>query len=270
MTMSEQSPYGLPLSVWNGWRLLYHTAQRYATAKGLLSMLRLRQFKDRHRGERCFIIGNGPSLNQMDLRPLRNEYTFGFNRIYLLFPSLGFGTTYFVSINYHVIQQWAADIAALPMPKFIGWAGRHCLPCDERTMFVRNLMIPHFSRNPSLYLWEGHTVTYVAMQLAYYMGFRQVVLIGVDHHFVTPGTPGALVVSEGEDPNHFAGNYFGPGVRWQLPELDLSERYYRLAREAYRLDGREILDATVGGKLQVFPKVCYESLFSDAAPRPAR
>ena len=59
----------------------------------------LAAFRDIHRGERCFIIGNGPSLNQTDLARLEGEYTFGMNRIYLLFPELGFQTSYYVSIN---------------------------------------------------------------------------------------------------------------------------------------------------------------------------
>jgi hypothetical protein len=34
-----------------------------------------------------------------------------------------------------------------------------------------------------------------------------------------------------------------------------------MAREAYEADGRRVLDATVGGKLMVFPKVDYNELF---------
>jgi hypothetical protein len=46
-----------------------------------------------------------------------------------------------------------------------------------------------------------------------------------------------------------------------MPDLDTSEIGYTLAREAYRKAGREVIDATVGGKLMIFPKVKYESLF---------
>ena len=98
------------------------------------------------------------------------------------------------------------------------------------------------------------------MQLAYYMGFKQVILIGVDHNFTTKGTPNTTVTSAGDDPNHFNPGYFGKGFRWQLPDLDTSEIAYQMAREAYHKDGREILDATVDGKLTVFPKVKLESL----------
>ena len=65
---------------------------------------------------------------------------------------------------------------------------------------------------------------------------QQVILIGVDHSFATKGKPNTTVVSEGDDPNHFSGNYFGKGFRWQLPDLDTSELGYIRAREAYRED----------------------------------
>jgi len=100
------------------------------------------------------------------------------------------------------------------------------------------------------------------MQLAYFMGFKQVILIGVDHSFTTKGTANTTVVSTGDDPNHFHPGYFVKGFRWQLPDLETSEIGYALAKEAYQKDGREILDATVGGKLQIFPKVNFDSILS--------
>ncbi len=41
---------------------------------------------------------------------------------------------------------------------------------------------PKFASDARGRLWEGATVTYVALQLAYHMGFEQVILIGVDHN----------------------------------------------------------------------------------------
>ena len=69
-----------------------------------------------------------------------------------------------------------------------------------------------------------------------------------------------MVTSEGDDPNHFAANYFGKGFRWQLPDLEVRNAY-RMAKLAYEADGRTVLDATVDGKLTVFDKVNYEDLF---------
>lgn len=225
----------------------------------------LRDYHHRHLGERCFIIGNGPSLKQTDLSKLKGEITFGMNRIYLAFDQMGFTPTYYVSVNDLVIEQCLPDILALPMPKFLSWRSRRFFtsPPDEHTIFLHTTYTgPKFATDVRGRLWEGATVTYVALQLAYYMGFQQVILIGVDHSFSTQGKPNTTVVSQGEDRDHFHANYFGKGFRWQLPDLETSERAYQMAKEAFERAGREVLDATVGGKLQVFPKVNYLQLFS--------
>jgi hypothetical protein len=230
------------------------------------SIRRLKEFKDIHKGQRAFIIGNGPSLRQTDLSKLRNEFTFGMNRIYLLFPELGFTTTYFASINDLVIEQFADEILALPMPKFLAWRShRHFssdLPISQIPTFLYTSYTgPRFAKTVTGRVWEGATVTNVALQLAFHMGFEKVILIGVDHNFTSKGDANKTVVSQGDDPNHFAPNYFGKGAKWQLPDLDTSEIGYTLAHEAYGNCGREVLDATVGGKLTIFPKVEYNSLF---------
>jgi len=223
--------------------------------------LRVRRFSGRHTGDRCFIIGNGPSLQRMDLSLLRHEYTFGLNRIYLKFSELGFATTYHVTVNRLVLEQCADDISNLDMPRFISWPGRHHLPRQDGLHYLGPHLCAHFSKRPWLHLWEGSTVTFVAMQLAYYMGFGEVILIGVDHDFETKGPPHQEVTSQGEDKNHFHPDYFGKGFRWQLPDLEGSERAYWRAKEAFEGNGRCITDATIGGKLEVFPKVDYYSLF---------
>jgi hypothetical protein len=105
-------------------------------------------------------------------------------------------------------------------------------------------------------------VTYVAMQLAFHLGFSRVAIIGVDHRFKAEGAPTEMVVSDGADPNHFDPNYFGKGVKWALPDLDQSETAYRLANTAYWRADREIYDATVGGALTVFPKITLEEFLA--------
>ncbi|WP_322807116.1 6-hydroxymethylpterin diphosphokinase MptE-like protein [Thermanaerothrix sp.] len=247
-----------------GWRNRgQHVVARWLSPRWAENRRRLEAYRDRHAGQRCFIIGNGPSLRKMDLSPLRHEITFGLNRIYLLFPEVGFTTTYLVSVNDLVLQQCADEIKALPLPKFITWRARRWFADDPNTLFLDTdyTGVENFSGDATARLFEGFTVTYVAMQLAFYMGFAQVILIGVDHNFATQGPPNAAVVSEGDDPNHFAPNYFGKGFKWQLPDLEGSERAYRMARAAYEAAGRTILDATVGGKLTIFPKVDYTRLF---------
>lgn len=223
---------------------------------------RLAALKDIHRGERCFIIGNGPSLRQTDLTKLRGEYTFGMNRIFLAFPELGFTTTYFLSVNDLVVEQSAQEIQDLSIPRFVSWRARKWLKPQDNLYFLHTTYNgPKFATDITGRLWEGATVTYTALQVAYFFGFSEVVLIGVDHNFVTQGKPNLTITSQGDDPNHFHPGYFGKGFRWQLPDLETSEIAYRVAKQAYEADGRKVIDATVGGKLRVFPRVDYDTLF---------
>jgi hypothetical protein len=218
-------------------------------------------FNDKHKGERCFIMGNGPSLKDTDLTLLKNEFTFGMNRIYLLFDRIDFPISYFVSVNRLVLEQCAHDISRLPCPKFISWHARDLIEFTEDMMFLLPKPEPAFHADITRGVWGGATVTFVALQVAYYMGFHKVVLVGVDHSFTTRGKPHATVVSPGDDPNHFDPQYFGRGFRWQLPDFETSEQAYRMAKSHYERAGREVVDATIGGKLQVFRKVDYHSLF---------
>jgi len=159
------------------------------------------------------------------------------------------------------------DFINLPLPRFFTWRARRWftdqLAHDPNLMFLDTDYTGEekFSGDATGRLYEGFTVTFVALQMAFFMGFEEVILIGVDHNFTTQGPANTTVVSGGDDPNHFTSNYFGKGFRWQLPDLEGSERAYLLAREAYDKVGRKIGDATIGGKLTVFPKVTYDDLF---------
>ena len=211
--------------------------------------------RDCHRGERCIVLGNGPSLNCVDFAALRGETIFGLNRIYLKFDAIGYETDYLVCINKHVLSQFAADFRALTCVRFLAPDPRNLFRPGERLLVVPTLHTAGFARNPTLRgAHEGGTVTFVALQLAYFMGFAEVVLVGVDHRFTRTGAANELVTSTSEDPDHFDPAYFGPGVSWQHPDLAASERSFAIAQREYEAAGRRIVDATVGGNLQVFPK----------------
>ena len=233
-----------------------------ADERGRNSEQRLLDLRDRYAGQRCFIIGNGPSLNEMDLTPLRNEYTFALNRGYLLFERIGGPTTFLVAVNPHVIRQFARDLGRDDTQVFVSWHSRDAMQGKD-VAFVLSSSGPRFcedvARNGA---WDGATVTYVALQLAFHMGFAEVYLIGVDHSFASSGQPHTLLTATQPDQNHFDPSYFGPGVQWQLPDLDTSELAYRLAREHFERAQRTVKDATIGGKLRVFEKVDYAGLFT--------
>ena len=224
---------------------------------------RLRQFQDRHAGQACFIIGNGPSLNRMDLSLLAECSCFGLNKIFMHPQFESINLDYHVAVNPLVVQQSGKELRELKCPSFISF--RACdgeMRNDPRFYFLMTKGGPYgFSPNPYGELYEGGTVTYIALQLAYFLGFHEVFLIGVDHNFVAQGSPNEKQWMSGPDPNHFHPDYFA-GKEWHLPDLEASEIVYRLAKYCFERSRRRILDATLDGHLEVFPKISYEAALS--------
>jgi hypothetical protein len=221
-------------------------------------------YHNQHKGERCFIMANGPSLTSLDLGRLATEQSFGMNRVYLMFDRLQFTPTYYVAINDLVIRQFVKDIEKLDMPKFLNWNLRNQIVQKKCSHFLR-LRIglgDDFSFDITKPISSGGTVTFVSLELAYYMGFKEVILIGLDHRYQEQGTPNAVQKrTQAQDASHFHPNYFPKGTKWMLPDLKRSELAYELALQAYQKDGRRILDATRDGNCTVFPKVKFNELF---------
>jgi hypothetical protein len=262
----------LPTDIYQSLRSGRDALSRMADLPGVLlhpwklaSNRRILKYQNQYSGKRCFVIGNGPSLKNMDLSFLKNEITFGMNRVYLAFDEWQFQTSFLVSINDLVIEQSRDDLNRLAIPKFFSWRSRNLLfpegqPDDNTHFLYTTYSGPKFSKHLQSRFWEGATVTYVCLQLAYCMGFDEVYLIGVDHNFDTRGKANQTVISSGDDPNHFSPEYFGKGFRWQLPDLETSEKAYWIADNNFRHDNRQILDATIDGKLTVFPKIVFSEL----------
>lgn len=220
-------------------------------------------FRNIHRGDRCFIVANGPSLRRTDLNLLANEITFGLNRIYLLFDETRFRPTYYVTVNELILEQFSSEIKRLDSPKFLNWNRRSYYKNSENIYFLKSKLVVNdfFQYDITKPLVMGATVTFVAMQLAYYMGFQEVVLVGLDHSYVEKGQPSEMETRTTEqDESHFHPHYFPKGSKWQFPDLLRSEIDFSLARKAFEANGRKILDATIDGKCPVFERVKYSSL----------
>lgn len=215
-------------------------------------------------GFRCVVIGNGPSLKSMTLAPLADEYTFGMNRIYLLREQLGFEPTYYAAINRYILSQFPDEIMHVNGLKFLNWSYRNERLTDQSTAYLETkpVMRPD-GKLLSGYYAGGGTVTLFSLQLAYFMGFSQAILIGVDHNYLDSGTPNEVVRAKTDDRNHFSKDYFGKGVVWQLPDLAAMERGYVYVKRLFEKHGRQVVDATLDGKLHVFPKADLADLLAD-------
>ena len=249
---------------------------------------RMRSLHNRYRGERIFVLANGPSLNQQDLGKLEGEFTFGFNKIYLLFERVSWRPTFYTTIDWRVTPDMVEDINRLeqstlfvPEP-FRGMihGGRDCyhfplhntLPAGWRSVEDR------FAFDVNQGVWRGATVVVVGLQLAFYMGFDPIILIGADLNYKIAktvrneglghyrGTESRNLLSTADDDTaHFDPRYFGAGSRWHEPAMDGMRSGFRNCLDAAESRGRTILNATAGGELEVFERVDYDSLF-EAGP----
>lgn len=193
-----------------------------------------------HLGETCVVIGNGPSLKHVPNMWLDKYPTFGSNRVYLKYTP-----TYYVCTNPLVLKQNKSAIEMLDCEKF------------TRSGFIDSgnplniSPVKQFSFRPHEWVYEGYTVTFVSLQLAYYFGFKTVLLVGVDHRYDFTGKPNEKNTLSGDDPNHFDSNYF-KGQEWHNPDLFQSEVSYGLALVAYTQNKRKIINLTPDSDLKVF------------------
>ena len=226
---------------------------------------KIHEWHNHYAGQTAVLIGNGPTLNHVDFELIKDIPTFGVNAIYLKKDEMGFLPTHYLVEDVFVAEDRAEEISNLRGPhKWFGNYLRYAINGDEDTHWM-NVSVayggfadfPYWSSNAGRILYCGGTVSYLAMQLAFYMGFRRLILVGFDHHYVLPETSevsGTEIMSTGSDPNHFDNTYFGEGKRWHVPMVERMEISYRRAQDHWRKDGREIINATAGGHLEVFPR----------------
>ena len=208
------------------------------------------RFKNAHSGETCLVIGNGPSLKNVPLDFLRFYPSFGSNRIWRIFQP-----TYYCCTDPLDLAKNRDVINAMTCPKFVR-AGN-----DVDGYQLEVVLDNHhpawltFTYDPAVPpIYDGCTVTYIALQLAYYMGFTTVGLVGVDHRYTWKGDRFTQQVGDGNDPNHWAADYHLPGEIWQPPNLARNEVSYGIAQKVYSEAGRRIINLTEGSALSVFPK----------------
>ena len=231
----------------------------------------LAALKDIHMGRRCFIIGNGPSLRAEDLDKLKEngDITFAFNRIYHIFDQTTWRPTYYISQDGKMLSGCADDVAKLEakmkfIPAELVWYEGIRIPGAQLFHIVNDEIaenVPDFSRDISRKVCNSKTVVFTAIQLAVFMGIREIYLIGVDHHFHTSMNAKGEIVVDPTAKDYFAEKYNEDKENLYIPNTDVSTLTFVAARRFADEHGIRICNATRGGKLEVFERVDFESLF---------
>lgn len=232
---------------------------------------RLRKLKNAHRGQRCFIVANGPSLRAEDLARLQEngEITFGMNRIYKFFPDTAWRPTYYVCEDINIFHESQDEINAIPAKlKFIPVNHKWYNGVDIKDAmyfwanYNRAKDYPDsFSPEIAHQMDSMGTVTFTCINIAAYMGFTEIYLIGVDHNYqVTINEDGQTVVDKTAK-DYFCENYDDDIKDVVVHDMRQNTIAYRKAKHYCDEHGIHIFNATRGGKLEVFERVDFDTLF---------
>lgn len=201
----------------------------------------LKEYKNKYKGQRCFILGNGPSLLEHDLSLLKDELTFGCNFIFRRFTP-----TFLCISDAKKYEQNKEEMDRTPSIKF--FSSPPCrnvaedgyrIPLEFRKKRLDN--VKEFQKNLEFTSWGRTVIIDLCLPIAYFMGFEKVYLIGCDL----------------SDEGHFY------DVRKLRTEIDrgLVQHSFKICKDIFEKDGRKIYYANKYGNIKVFEKVDYDSLF---------
>jgi hypothetical protein len=247
---------------------------------------KIRLFYKKHCGKRCFIVGNGPSLRIEDLEKLKKEYTFAANSIYALYMLTEWRPIYYCASDSIFCRQMMSDKRNMKMlmdgcraafTSMMGEGIDYRNDDDLRNLHFMRLLkkeaecqLPYFSSDCSRRVYTAGTITYEMLQLAVYMGFQEIYLLGMDFSYSVERHNDNSITKNGVC-NHMK------EIEWEeqkfykaiskkynesyMADIDLQLAGYKAAKEYVDSHGIEIYNATRGGKLEVFPRVNFDDLF---------
>ncbi len=232
------------------------------------------------RGKRWFVIGNGPSLRVADLERISAAgcHTIASNKIYLCFEESQWRPDLYTVADWCVAENNQDVIRKLPLlklfphelEKYFG-AGEHD---TGRSIFYRQFVPkPETDEDYDSYFFDdfrdqafvGETITNLNIQLAAYLGAKEIYLLGIDGRYQSSNRTSPhphyqeVFVSDGEN-NHFHPDYRKPGETWSIPRPEAHERNYAKCLTELQKRGVTLANATPDTAVKALPRVDLESL----------
>lgn len=228
---------------------------------------RLRSLKNLKKGQTCFIIGNGPSLKANDLELLKESGidSFASNQIYKIFDSTNWRPTYYSVVDWKGIEENDANNMDVPYMFFSDYYWRkHRITNKNACVFYGNRLLDsrldtfRFSEDITKQIYMKGSVTYTNFQLAMYMGYTQIYLLGMDNSYAyVMGKDGKKVKENNMGTSHF---YQDENPSHIYAEKEAMDNAFLAAKEYADSHGVKIYNATRGGHLEVFERVDRKSV----------
>jgi len=221
---------------------------------------RLERFRNIHHGKRCFIVATGPSLKMEDLDRLhqKQEICISVNGIFAAFDRTQWRPDYYMVGDHNAVSKWKKEI--LEEKKRIRFVAKNVASVLDETdenLYQWHVFRdwaegkqPQFSDDFARGTFCGWTITYDgALQLAVYMGFSEIYLLGVDCNY-----------AKGSCRNYFEKQKESDELNHHEERMILA---YRAAREYAEEHNIRIYNATRGGMLEEFERVDFDSLMRE-------
>ena len=237
-----------------------------------------------HKGaQRCFVIGNGPSLKDLDLKPLADEYTIGANSFYKHPDASVVGLDYLCVYDPHFMQDdpkavdWHRTLAEkLPSARFLlhesarALVRRHGLYPGRELYYLRPGVAAQSAQavnlDLSLPLNVGVTTgSAVGIPLALCLGFKEIYLVGFDCNWLENTNQSYHFYQTHEQFPEFdsvARDNRGGTYEMELRSCLREFQSHRFLREKAESLGVRIVNATRGGLLDVYPRQPFEDCFT--------
>lgn len=238
---------------------LYHKLAKENDYKSLFASM-----KASKKGKRCFIIGNGPSLQVHDLEMLKNEDSFAANEIHRCFTKTKWRPTYYLIMDRYS-KSTPEEIKDIECKFcFLGsyyWCHNNVLRNNAICLFQHYNMNDNqyeFSSDISKYIIVAPTVSYASMQIAAYLGYSEIYLLGFDHNYSFEFDRKGKVIQTGQNSTHFYKDDIAEDI---IGDVWGMTKAYETFRDYAETNGIKVYNATRGGKLNVFNRIDFDSLF---------
>lgn len=231
----------------------------------------IKSLKDAHKGERCILIGNGPSLNENDLELLKNEFTFASNRIYTIFERTSWRPNIYMCGDVTQMQSSSIEIPEMKgtikllrnnckrYPKQFEDSFHYFIHDGSFALDKEKLFQSRVSEDVASSFSISQSITCLMFELAFYMGFNEVYLIGVDHRFPIEIDMNGNTIERKVD-QHFKGEVLAKKTKQNFCYKEALTKSYEVIAEYAKKNSIKIYDATRNGELNVFEKIDFSEV----------
>lgn len=231
-------------------------------------------YKNQHRGETGLLICNGPGLTNIPVKGMMEKYpSMAMNRFHFYADQESAYPTYYACLGNDQLRTSDQRVALYPMLHYVevAFLSRLWIHYFSREDHVESILSGHFygatpqqcksfSLTPLIWLGVGATQTYPCLQLLYYFGFATVLIIGMDHHYPEGSKKHFYTDELAKDWDAAPGPHYETSKDWAAA----ADEVYRIARYAFELDGRRIINLSTPTKCDVFTKDRVENWYTDS------